>query len=67
MKEIEKISRIKDIFISDQESDDRSYQRQQIDFINFIKQYEDRRKLKCEDFYPELKDFIKKIKYENQL
>ena len=67
MKEIEKISRIKDIFISDQESDDRSYQRQQIDFINFIKQYEDRRNLKCEDFYPELKDFIKKIKYENQL
>jgi hypothetical protein len=67
MKEIEKISRIKDIFISDQESDDRSYQRQQIDFINFIKQYEERRNLKCEDFYPELKDFIKKIKYENQL
>jgi len=63
MKEIEKITRIKDIFVADEND----YERQKIDFVNFIRQYEFRRNLRCEDYYPELNSFIKKIKYDNKI
>ena len=63
MKEIEKIIRIKDIFVAD----NNDYEKQKIDFVNFIKQYEFRRDMRCEDYYPELNPFIKKIKYDNKI
>jgi organic radical activating enzyme len=63
MKEIEKIIRIKDIFVTD----DINYDRQKVDFVNFIKQYEFRRGMRCEDYHPELISFIKKIKHDNKL
>ena len=63
IKEIEKITRIKDIFVTD----DINYDRQKVDFVNFIKQYEFRRGMRCEDYHPELNAFIKKIKYDNKL
>ena len=63
MKEIEKITRIKDIFVTD----DINYDRQKVDFVNFIKQYEFRRGMRCEDYHPELISFIKKIKHDNKL
>jgi MoaA/NifB/PqqE/SkfB family radical SAM enzyme len=66
IKEIEKISRIKDIFVADKESD-RDYEQQKKDFVNFIKQYEYRRGMRCEDYYPELISFIKKIKHDHKL
>ncbi len=66
IKEIEKITRIKDIFIADKESEN-DYERQKKDFVNFIKQYEYRRDMRCEDYYPELNSFIKKIKNDHKL
>jgi hypothetical protein len=33
----------------------------------FIEEYEKRRGMNCEEYYPELIDFIKKIKDENKL
>lgn len=65
MKEIEKLTRIKDIFISDANSKDRVFHREQQDFLKFIREYEKRRHVKCEDFFPELTDFIKNIENEN--
>ena len=66
-KEIEKITRIKDMFISDEGIDDDQFRVSRLDFVNFIAEYEKRRGLKCEKYFPELKDFIKQIKNENKL
>jgi hypothetical protein len=66
IKEIEKITRIKDIFVADKDSE-RDYEQQKKDFVNFIKQYEYRRDMRCEDYYPELNSFIKKIKHDHKL
>jgi hypothetical protein len=36
-------------------------------FYNFVKQYETRRGLKVEEYYPELKSFFEEINNENKL
>ena len=46
---------------------ERDYEQQKKDFVNFIKQYEYRRDMRCEDYYPELNSFIKKIKHDHKL
>ena len=57
LKEIEKISRIKDIFIEDSKSDinfDVDIER----FKNYLVDYKKRRNLDCNEVYPELQKFI---------
>ena len=57
LKEIEKITRIKDIFIKDSISDI-SFEKDKQKFLNYIKDYKKRRNLDCEEYFPELKNFI---------
>jgi hypothetical protein len=64
-KEIEKITRIKEMFLTDAEINEDLFYKQKKDFLKFIKEYEVRRGLKCEEYYPELIEFIKNIEYEN--
>jgi organic radical activating enzyme len=66
-KEIEKITRIKDMFIADSEVKTDMFPREKKDFLNFVREYERRRKYNCEEFFPELTDFIKKIEDENKI
>jgi hypothetical protein len=66
-QEIEKIIRLKDIFISDFEKDTSEFEQHKIDFYHFINEYEKRRGLSCVEFYPELNEFIKNIKNENKI
>jgi organic radical activating enzyme len=66
-KEIEKITRIKDMFIADSEVKTDMFPREKKDFLNFIREYERRRRYNCEEFFPELTDFIKKIEDENKI
>lgn len=66
-QEIEKIKRIKDIFISDYNNDEMLFKEDKVNFYNFVKEYERRRNVDCLDVYPELEKFITNIKNENQL
>jgi len=66
-QEIEKISRIRDIFLADYEIDIRLFDKDKKDFISFIRQYELRRNVVCEDYYPELIQFIKSIENESKI
>jgi hypothetical protein len=66
-KEIEKVKRIKDIFVSDYAVDIDTFDLDKKDFLKFIKEYEIRRGMNCEEYYPELKKFIKNIERENKL
>jgi organic radical activating enzyme len=66
-QEIEKIIRLKDIFISDYDRDIHEFDKDKKDFINFIRQYEIRRNLVCEEYFPELNQFIKNIQNENKI
>ena len=66
-KEIEKITRIKEMFVTDAGSPERTFERCKLDFLNFIKEYEKRRGMKCEEYFPELTKFIKDIEYENKI
>ena len=66
-QEIEKISRIRDIFISDYELDMKLFEKDKKDFLSFVRQYQDRRGLRVENFYPELIQFIKNIENENKI
>jgi hypothetical protein len=66
-KEIEKITRIKEMFVTDATSPERTFERCKLDFLNFIKEYEKRRGMKCEEYFPELTKFIKDIEYENKI
>ena len=59
--------RIKDIFISDSMNNEDPFKKDKKDFLNFIKQYENRRGYNCLEFYPELKEFIKLIENENTI
>ncbi len=65
-KEIEKITRIKEIFITDSNSDI-SFEREKKDFVKFIDEYKIRRGMDCEEYYPELAQFIKNIRDENKV
>jgi MoaA/NifB/PqqE/SkfB family radical SAM enzyme len=66
-QEIEKVSRLRDIFVSDKNSDDSSLLQHKIDLNTFVKQYESRRGLKVLDIYPEMESFFKKIDNENTI
>jgi organic radical activating enzyme len=66
-QEIEKISRLKDIFVSDKNSDDSSLLQHKIDLNTFVKQYESRRGLKVLDIYPEMESFFNTIENENTI
>jgi organic radical activating enzyme len=66
-QEIEKVSRLRDIFVSDKNSDDSSLLQHKIDLNTFVKQYELRRGLKVLEVYPELESFFKKIDNENTI
>jgi organic radical activating enzyme len=67
VQEIEKISRIRDIFITDYETDIRLFDKDKRDFLEFIKEYEKRRGMNCAEYYPELTQFIKNIENENKV
>ena len=67
VQEIEKISRIRDIFITDYETDIRLFDKDKRDFAEFIKEYEKRRGMNCAEYYPELTQFIKNIENENKV
>jgi hypothetical protein len=66
-QEIEKVSRLRDIFASDKNSDDSSLLQHKIDLNTFVKQYELRRGLKVLEIYPELTSFFEKINNENTI
>ena len=66
-QEIEKVSRLKDIFVSDKNSDDSSLLQHKIDLNTFVKQYESRRGLKVLDIYPEMESFFNTIDNENTI
>jgi hypothetical protein len=66
-QEIEKVSRLRDIFVSDKNSDDSSLLQHKIDLNTFVKQYELRRGLKVLEIYPELTSFFEKINNENTI
>lgn len=66
-QEIEKVSRLKDIFISDQNLNDSELLQHKIDLNTFVKQYETRRGMKVLEVYPELESFFEKIENENKI
>ena len=66
-QEIEKISRLKDIFVSDKNVNDSTLLQHKIDLNTFVKQYESRRGLKVLEIYPELESFFEKINDENTI
>ena len=66
-QEIEKVSRLKDIFTSDQNLNDSELLQHKIDLNTFVKQYETRRGLKVLEVYPELETFFEKIENENRI
>ncbi len=66
-KEIEKITRIKDMFVSDANSEERTFNREKKDLLKFIREYDRRRGMVCEEYFPELTDFLKTIEDENKI
>ena len=66
-QEIEKITRLRDMFIADYETNPKLFETDKKDFVKFIRQYEMRRGLVCEQYYPELIEFIKSITDENKI
>jgi organic radical activating enzyme len=64
-QEIEKIARIRDMFITDMTIDIRLFDKDKKDFLTFIKEYEIRRKVNCLEYYPELTKFINDIEDAN--
>ena len=61
LKEIEKISRIKDIFIEDSKTNE-NFNLGKKKFKYYISDYKKRRNLDCYEVYPELRKFITEIK-----
>jgi len=61
LKEIEKITRIKDIFIGDLKSDV-DFSTDIDKFLKYIEDYKKRRNLDCYETYPELQEFINEHK-----
>ena len=60
LKEIEKITRIKDIFVQDSKSNI-EFNESKIKFKKYILDYEKRRNVNCYETFPELKTFLNKI------
>jgi MoaA/NifB/PqqE/SkfB family radical SAM enzyme len=67
LKEIEKISRIRDIFVMDSLSDTLDFANECNDFVSFINEYDKRRDVSWEMYYPNLVNFVEKIKNENKI
>jgi MoaA/NifB/PqqE/SkfB family radical SAM enzyme len=67
LKEIEKISRIRDIFVMDSLSDTLDFRNECNDFVSFIIEYDKRRDVSWESYYPNLVNFVEKIKNENKI
>ena len=61
LKEIEKITRIKDIFIEDSKTEEK-FDIGKKKFKHYISDYKKRRDLDCYETFPELRSFINKIK-----
>jgi organic radical activating enzyme len=61
LKEIEKISRIKDMFIEDEKSDIQ-FDMGKKKFKHYISDYKKRRDLDCYETFPELRKFINELK-----
>ena len=66
-QEIEKIVRLRDIFVTDYETEMSLFDDNKKDFLKFIKEYEVRRGMNCQEYYPELTNFIKKIENDYKL
>jgi organic radical activating enzyme len=66
-QEIEKVSRLKDIFVSDKNANDSTLLQHKLDLNTFVKQYESRRGLKVLEIYPELESFFEQINDENTI
>ena len=66
-QEIEKIARLRDIFVTDYETEMSLFDGNKKDFLKFIKEYEVRRGMNCQEYYPELTNFIKKIENDYKL
>jgi hypothetical protein len=66
-QEIEKIVRLRDIFVTDYETEMSLFDANKKDFLKFINEYEIRRGMDCREYYPELINFIKKIENDNKL
>jgi hypothetical protein len=66
-QEIEKVTRLRDMFVADYDTDPKLFETDRQDFIKFIRQYELRRGMVCEQYYPELIEFIKTITNENKV
>lgn len=58
LKEIDKVTRLKDIFVKDSLLDDLSFDKQRKDFVAFIDEYEKRRNVKMEDYFPQLTKLV---------
>jgi organic radical activating enzyme len=61
-QEIQKISRIRDIFVADYNTEIEKFDKDKKDLLNFVNEYKTRRKLDVNDYFPELKEFFEKIK-----
>ena len=61
LKEIKKISRIKDMFIEDEKSDI-NFEMGKKKFKHYISDYKKRRNLDCYETFPELRKFINELK-----
>ena len=66
-QEIEKIMRIRDIFVADYETNSKDFDKDKKDLLDFTDEYKKRRDLDVNDYFPELKEFFKKIKNENKI
>jgi len=64
-QEIEKIVRIRDIFVADFETPIEQFDDHKKDLVLFLDEYQKRRGYKWEEYFPELKDFFQKIENEN--
>lgn len=61
-QEIEKIARIKDIFVADYDTNINKFDKDKKDLLNFVNEYKVRRNLDVNEYFPELKEFFEKIK-----
>lgn len=64
-QEIEKITRIRDIFVSDFDTPIEQFDDHKKDLVLFLDEYQKRRGYNWEEYFPELKDFFQKIVNEN--
>jgi hypothetical protein len=66
-QEIEKIMRIRDIFVADYDTNFKDFDKDKKDLLDFTDEYKKRRDLDVNKYFPELREFFKKIKNENKV